>query len=107
MPDYIRELYLLESESDRLPFREEADHRAVSLELDSCHTQIQKAMGKDFFERYYDLLSHQRDLEELTFDLMAALKRYRAALSAKKFASPAELMHQQAEEQRKLLNGFS
>ena len=66
MPDYIRELYLLESESDRLPFREEADHRAASLELDSCHTQIQKAMGKDFFERYYDLLSHQRDLEELT-----------------------------------------
>lgn len=66
MPDYIRELYLLESESDRLPFREEADHRAVSLELDSCHTQIQKAMGKDFFERYYDLLAHQRDLEWLT-----------------------------------------
>ena len=23
-------------------------------------------MGKDFFERYYDLLAHQRDLEELT-----------------------------------------
>ena len=43
------------------------------------------------------------DLEGLTFDLMAALKRYRAALSAKKSASPAELMHQQAEEQRKLL----
>ena len=31
LPDYIRELYLLESESDRLPFREEADHRAASL----------------------------------------------------------------------------
>ena len=43
------------------------------------------------------------DLEELTFDLMAALKRYRAALSAKKSASPAELMHQLTEEQRKLL----
>ena len=61
MPDYIRELYLLESESDRLPFREEADHRAASLELDSCHTQIQKAMGKDFFERI--LISSTRQAE--------------------------------------------
>ena len=43
------------------------------------------------------------DMEGLTFDLMAALKRYRAALSAKRSASPAVLMRQQAEEQRRLL----
>ena len=66
MLDYIKEFYLLESETNRLPFQEEADYRAASLELDSCHTQIQKAMGKDFFECYYDLLAHQRDLEWLT-----------------------------------------
>ena len=43
------------------------------------------------------------DMEGLTFDLMAALKRYRAALSAKRSASPAVLMRQQAEVQRRLL----
>lgn len=66
MLDYIKELYLLESEANRLPFWEETDYPSAVLELDSCHTQIQKAMGKEFFERYYDLLAHHRDLEELT-----------------------------------------
>ena len=66
MPDYIKELYLLESESDRLSFREEADHRSATLELDLCYAQMQVAMGKEFFERYYDLLARQRDLEAQT-----------------------------------------
>lgn len=66
MPDYIKELYLLESEGNRLSFREEADYHSTTLELDRCCMQIQAAMGKEFFERYYDLLAHQRDLEWLT-----------------------------------------
>ena len=65
MLDYIHELYLLESESNRLPFREEGDYQAVSLELDRCCTQIQTAMGGAFVEAYYDLLAQQRDLEGL------------------------------------------
>ena len=49
MLDYIKELYLLESEASRLPLWEETEYPSAVLELDCCHIQIQKAMGKEFF----------------------------------------------------------
>ena len=91
-----------------------SDYQVDSILAGKASAQIkERAKSAKFDERLALLglildavtgqLREVMDLEELTFDLMAALKHYRADLSAKKSASPAELMHQQAEEQRKLL----
>lgn len=66
MHDYIKELFYREDEANRLDFREAEDYAALDEELNRRHDQIDEALGRTFFNDYWNLLLQHTQWENLT-----------------------------------------